>query len=289
MTHPISRRRFISICGMAGAFAAMPMGHVLAANTVPLHRWNGILMGAYVHLSITHPSKTRADEIFELCVNEIKRLENIFTLYDSHSEISKLNKNGKLENPSPDFIDLLNHAKESHRLTDGAFDITVKPLEEGSSTVPIGFEYLDYSKSEISFTKPDMQITLNGIAQGYITDRITELLKNLGLNNILVELGEKRSLGRHRIALPDHNIIIPLENLAMATSSAISPDTDKPHIYNPIIMGENIREKRIISVIAETATLADALSTGFILMTKEKTHKIAKLSPRIKHVYYDDA
>tara|TARA_B100001989_G_C24544331_1_gene469703 strand:+ start:1314 stop:2189 length:876 start_codon:yes stop_codon:yes gene_type:complete len=284
MTKPISRRRFISICGMAGLYSALPLSQALAFKETPLHHWSGILMGAEVSLSIAHPSKAKADEIFRTCVTEIQRLENILTLYDSHSEVSRLNKNGVLESPSRDFIDLLNQAKYCYELTDGAFDITAH--QSGS----YGFQYLDYSDKKIAFAKEHMKVTLNGIAQGYITDCITLLLKDLGLRNVLVELGEKRSLGRHpsdqpwRIALPDHDQIAELDDLALATSSSISPDTGKPHIIDPIKQ-RYIEEKRTISVVAKTATLADSLSTGFITMPKAQIDRIASSSNEIQGVY----
>ena len=40
-----------------------------------------------------------------------------------------------------------------------------------------------------------MSITLNGIAQGYITDKVTELLASFGISNTLVNMGEYRALG----------------------------------------------------------------------------------------------
>jgi hypothetical protein len=39
------------------------------------------------------------------------------------------------------------------------------------------------------------ELTLNGVAQGYITDRIAELLARRGYRNVLVDLGEVRALG----------------------------------------------------------------------------------------------
>ena len=76
----ITRRRFLSVCAVAGACSAIPFSTVLAS--VPLHYWRGILLGAEVSLTLAHPSKQKANKIFQHCVTEIKRLENIFTLYD---------------------------------------------------------------------------------------------------------------------------------------------------------------------------------------------------------------
>ena len=105
MSTPLTRRRFLSVCAVAGTLSALPLSNILAS--VPLNRWNGILLGANVSITLAHPDKKEADRLFGLCVTEIKRLENIFTLYDSYSELSRLNANGLLQNPSAAMIDVL--------------------------------------------------------------------------------------------------------------------------------------------------------------------------------------
>lgn len=47
----------------------------------------------------------------------------------------------------------------------------------------------------IEFERPGMQLTLNGIAQGFITDHISTRLKDAGYQHVLVELGETRAIG----------------------------------------------------------------------------------------------
>ena len=41
----------------------------------------------------------------------------------------------------------------------------------------------------IRYARPGMAVTLNGIAQGYITDRVTDLLRRGGLDRALVDMG----------------------------------------------------------------------------------------------------
>ena len=45
-------------------------------------------------------------------------------------------------------------------------------------------------------------LTLNGIAQGYMTDKVTEVLNAEGLRHVLAELGETRALGNHPSGMP---------------------------------------------------------------------------------------
>ena len=284
----MSRRRFLSVCAVAGTFAALPWANAVAA--APLHRWNGILLGAEVSLTLAHPNRSKAHQIFETCVREIKRLESIFTLYDSHSELSQLNKHGILRGPSSEMVDILEQSRLYNQITDGAFDVTVKPLEDGQSLDLVGMDKLHINQKEIHFEKLAMGVTLNGIAQGYITDRITELLKAEGLKNVLVELGEKRAIGPHpegrpwSLALQGKQNPISLTNRALATSARKNADTGKHHIFKPS-SGHYTEKHEVISVIADSATMADALSTGFMLLSEERIKRIQEQHPNVIKVY----
>ena len=57
-----------------------------------------------------------------------------------------------------------------------------------------------------------MSSTLNGIAQGYITDKISEHLINSDINNTLVQLGEYGVLAI--ILMEDHGVYYyPIQNI----------------------------------------------------------------------------
>ena len=49
----------------------------------------------------------------------------------------------------------------------------------------------------IALARPGMALTLNGIAQGFIADRVARLLQAEGLRGVLVDAGELRALGGH--------------------------------------------------------------------------------------------
>ena len=276
-----SRRRFLSLCAMSAALAATPWHSILASTAPPVHHWSGVLLGAHVHMSLAHHDKNQANALFQKCVAEIKRLEALFTLYDSHSALSRLNKDKVLPNPAHDFVAILHEAQTMHAMTSGAFDITVKSLEEGADFRPLRPDDLEVLPQKIILHNPSARLTLNGIAQGYITDRITGMLKAEGLQNVLVQLGEARAIGSHPSGRPWHMALRPSSNVfsnissdiveldgnALATSEAISPNTGQPHIYNPKT-GMAAQNHKHVSVIAQKASMADALSTAFMSMSK---------------------
>ena len=120
-----------------------------------------------------------------------------------------------------------------------------------------------------------MAVTLNGVAQGYITDRVADLLRGRGFENVLVELGEVRALGRcadlepWRAGIADPEdpsavlLELPLLDSALATSGSygtwLDPAHRHHHIFDPAT-GRSAHRQAMVSVTAPRAMVADALS-----------------------------
>ena len=125
----VSRRRML--CVTAAAFAApfMPR-HAIAAQreNLPIYAWRGIALGVPGRIEIGHPNPRRARTAVRHCVDEVRRLERIFSLYDPQSELSRLNRTGRLDQASLDLRHLLSESQRFGRITEGAFDVTVQPL-----------------------------------------------------------------------------------------------------------------------------------------------------------------
>ena len=133
----------------------------------------------------------------------------------------------------------------------------------------------------ISFAKPGMGITLNGIAQGYVTDRIAALLRRAGLRDVLVDIGEVMALGKTPDALPwnigiaaaDNQIVarLQLTDRALATSRPaaflLDPMNAVGHILDPKPKKQG-PVAQLVSVSAGSAALADGFSTAGCLMPK---------------------
>ena len=215
----LTRRRFIRITAATTAGALLPLAHAqTAAPAVKPTLWQGVALGSGAELRLYHPNPAVAQSLIKRSLDEVARLEKVFSLYRDDSQIQQLNRTGSLKNPSPDLLAVLSQSRYVHRLTQGAFDPTVQTLwhlyadwfsrHPNSQTPPphlaqavqhIGFQHVQFSSREVRFTRPKMGITLNGIAQGYITDRITTLLEKAGLVHALVDLGELHHLDpQHR-------------------------------------------------------------------------------------------
>lgn len=114
--------------------------------------------------------------------------------------------------------------------------------------------------------RPGMALTLNGIAQGFIADRVAALLAIHGLTRALIDTGEMVALpeGGWPVQLADSKEII-LQNRALATSSPLGmtfgADGVTSHILDPRTGRPAPLVWRSVTVSAPSATLADALST----------------------------
>ena len=303
----INRRKFLNITAMT---LAIPFcSNSLFANLQEKITWTGIALGADSNMTLFHKDKSYAKESLTICINEIKRLENIFSLFDNNSSISQLNKEGYILNPQKELVEVLNFANNISENTNGAFDVTVQPLwiihksyskhkniailndEIQKVKNLISYKNIEINENKIYFKKENMQITLNGIAQGYITDKITYILKERGFTNVLVNLGEFNSIGGYdenrdwNIATPYLNDIkyLKLNNNAIASSGGYGTRFDeKYHHLFDTKTGTSANYINSVTIKASNAMLADALSTAVFVMSEKQREKIKSRYPNIE-------
>lgn len=279
----LSRRRFIAI---SAAAAAMTADRALAA---PTRHWTGVALGARASITLAHPDAAR---IVAEVRQEIDRLEDIFSLYRTGSALVRLNRDGALDAPPLELVECLGIAGVAHAATGGAFDPTVQPLwavyarAHAAGNAPtaamlsdarhrVGLSRVAITPSRIAFARPGMALTLNGIAQGYIADRVAKLLQLQGLDHILIDTGEFRALGGMEDGRPwpvsvENMRTVGLRDRALATSAPLGTSFDQQgtvgHILDPGTGLPARASGRTVSVTAPTAALADALSTGLCLL-----------------------
>ncbi len=140
---------------------------------------------------------------------------------------------------------------------------------------------IDLGADQVRLT-PGGALTLNGIAQGAIADRIAELSRRRGFAAPLVDTGEMRLPGpvRRTLLLPD-GVPLALAGCAAATSvpGALRFASGAGHIIDPqrpvAGSGPRFEPWRSVTVIAPDATDADALSTAFALCPAERIGDLA--------------
>ncbi|WP_099824495.1 FAD:protein FMN transferase [Oceaniglobus indicus] len=275
-----TRRRFLAIS--AAAIAVPGMG-----RAQPIHVWQGTALGARATLRLAHPD---AAAIGARVGAEISRLEDIFSLYRPDSALSRLNRDGRLVAPPFELLECLSLAGSVHAASGGRFDPTVQPLWAGyadaSATGALpGTDTIDDARALADWggvtlgadaitLRPGMALTLNGIAQGFIADRIAAFLSAEGLSDILIDTGEFRALGsapggkswQVKLAAGGE---VALTARALATSAPLGTTFDEAaqvgHILDPRTGRPAQTPWREITVSADSAALADALSTAACL------------------------
>jgi thiamine biosynthesis lipoprotein len=290
MRDAITRRRAIRVLAAA---AGLPLLAAGVRATVPTGRffgWQGEVLGAASELTLWHWDEALARRAILKVRHEIERYERIFSLYRDDSAIVRLNRDGALVRPSPELVEVIDASQGLGVLSNGAFDITVQPLwrvyEEhfwSCSRVEsdIASRALDVARTRVDFRRLQpgtaridlalgMGVTLNGIAQGYVTDRIADLLRHEGFEQAMVDLGEFRALGKHpedrawRAGLRGGRTI-ELSNEALAVSGGygtiFEPSGRFHHIFDPA-SGASANALREVAVVAPRAMIADGLATA---------------------------
>jgi thiamine biosynthesis lipoprotein len=307
---PMTRRRFVSVLAAAAAVPLVPRG--LGSADPKTFTWEGVALGAHARLTLQHPDEAHAKAAIAACLTEVARLEAIFSLHQVDSALSRLNRLGRIDAAPTELRELVAEALALSRLSHGAFDVTIQPLwrlyaehfespgasQEGPSRRAIAdtLRLVDWRKVEIDgamirLGQFGMAVTLNGIAQGYITDRVGALLRQRGFEHVLVNMGEDLALNPKwdgsswtiGIADPDEPSAtltkLSLDRGAVATSGGYGYRFDRAgrftHILDPKT-GEPARRWASVTVIADGATLADGLSTALSAAPAEMASTILR-------------
>ena len=255
-------------------------------------------------MSLTAYGENR-DGALEEAIAEIQRLDDLLSIGNENSDISRLNreKNAVL---SPDTWSLLSQALDLARDTQGVFDPTVFPLvklwgfydkdyhvpsrQELSQALAL-VDYREVSLSQDSYGASlgkGQQIDLGGIGKGFASQRVTELLRDAGVTSAMVSLGGNiQCLG----AKPDGSpwnigirdpfgeelyATVRVTDKAVITSGGYERYFEDPethniyrHILDPRTGFPAEKGLSSVSIVTSDGTLGDGLSTALYIMGLE--------------------
>lgn len=320
MSFTFTRRRVITI--MAAAAGLPLLLHARGAQA-RLVRWEGTALGAPASIALYHTDEAAARAAIAAGVAELERLEKVFSLYRADSALARLNAEGGLTGAPSELLDLVGQARGWAALSDGAFDPTVQPLwqlyfshftgaepaasgpsdeaiEAARALVDWRAVEVDAASSSIRLGRPGMGLTLNGIAQGYITDRVCDVLRAQGLDRMLVDMGEPRALSAHpdgsawRIGVahpaePAKSVTtLEVVDKGVSTSggygTTFDPEGRFTHLLDPRT-GRTAPARSGVTVVADTAAKADALSTALAVAPVERRQAIVTAAGGVKALF----
>lgn len=309
MTVKITRRRLISV---AAAAAGLPLILKAGGAQARLITWEGTSLGAPSSIKLVAADEAKARAAIAAALAEMERLEQVFSVYRADSAISTLNRDGKLENAPADFVALLSKSLELARVSGGAYDPTIQPVwqtyfrhftaaapaaagpaqrELDAALALVGWQGVDVSGATVSFAKPGMAVTLNSGAQGYITDKVTDVLRGHGFDRMLVDMGEPRALSTKpdgsawRIGIanpadPSKAVTeIDVVDKAISTSGGYGTLFDDAGRFTHLIdprTGRTAPALLGVSVVADTATRADGLSTALLMTAPDRQQDVLR-------------
>ena len=295
-----SRRQVLQIIGVSAAVGAAWKLGITARDKLVEVSESRVLMGTVVNLTVIGKNKNEANTAVTASLNHMTHLESILSRHMPDSDLSRLNRNGNLAHASQPLLDVIAQAAQISDISNGAFDITVKPLldlyqdyQKQDALPPatavaaarqlVNYQNIHINGQTITFAQPGMSITLDGIGKGYVVDEGTAVLHQHGFTNVMVEAGgdlmasgEKDAAQPWRIGVqsprPQAETVLAkfnLSNQAAATSGdymqPFTADLSQHHIIDPRT-GYSAPELASVTVTAPSVMLADGLATAVTVL-----------------------
>lgn len=286
------------------------------------------LMGNLFDFAVVCESQSIGAAQIEEGINEIKRIENLFTTF---SDTSLTNEVNRMAGISPvevtgEFFDLVSRAQKISELTHGYFDLSYGSVdtnfwnfnqkmdklpdkhEARKSVALINYRniILDEKNKTVFLRKKGMRIGFGGIGKGYAADCATRVMKESGVESGIVNAsGDLNAWGFQEdgalwtIGIADPNLrntcfsTLNITNKSIATSGNYEKFVmiDKQlysHTINPQT-GYPIRGIKSVTVITSNAELADAMATPISIMGVSEGLNFINQINGIECILVDDA
>ncbi|MBX3178175.1 MAG: FAD:protein FMN transferase [Candidatus Hydrogenedentes bacterium] len=237
------------------------------------------------------------------------------------SKVNRLAAEGPVE-VHPDLLELLRASKAAWDDTGGVFDVTVGPLldlwgvyrkqehipgdaeiQEALKRVGLDKVEIDYDKRTVRFTVPGLRLDFGGIGKGYALDVAAQTLKNAGIECALLSGGDSTyvALGappgtagwpivvdKIYEGAEDYVDRVDIRDASFSTSSGEGRQFEKDgkrftHIYDPRT-GQAVDATLGAMVIAPNGTVADALSTAFLIMSEDEIRAYCGKHPDVRAI-----
>ena len=268
----------------------------------------------------------RADQLLEQCFVMCRSYDEMFSRTREGSDVWRINHSGGVPvKVSDDTLSVIRTALEYSRLSDGMLDITIAPVKdlwdftpEGTHSLPSegsmkeALSHVDYhniivENDTVTLSDPESALDLGCIAKGYIADRLKEYLVGEGVTSAILNLGgnvltigSKPSgdpfvLGiRHPFADSNDSIAaIRTSDHSLVSSGVyeryfVSGGTRYHHLLNPHTGMPQDNHLLSVTILSDSSTAGDALSTVCFLLGPEKGMELIETLPDTEAVFITD-
>lgn len=288
--------------GFIGLLAALTLVGCAAPSdsAEPVQR-RFFAMDTEMNLSIYADSKAAAEDVLDKAEAEVNRLDALLSRQDQNSAIAAVNAScGAEVAVDAETMGLLKTAAGYSEMTDGAFSITVAPIMDAwnftgdNPRIPardeldtllekVGDGRIAFGSSTVTLEE-GMAVDLGGIAKGYASDCLAALLDEAGISSAIVNLGgntyvhgTKPDGSLWRVAVVDPNDtaaylgVLSLSDRFIITSGGYQRYFEQDgvtyyHIIDPKDGDVARSGLTSVTVVCESGTMGDALSTALFVM-----------------------
>ena len=283
---------------------------------------DGVMLGTTLHV-VADVRDVTPQELYAAVMALDREAKASMSIFDEGSLLSRLNRN------ETDTVDRhiafnLHLADSIGALSDGRYDVTVKPLVEAwgfagkqaaahpnidSILTFVGRDKVRIEGNRLVKSDPRVQLDFNSVAKGYTVDLLAALVEGFGAGNYIVDIGgEVRCRGVNRQGNPwrigvetpfDGNMSdgeylqrrIRLTEGGLATSGNYrryyldASGNKVAHTLDPRTGRSVVSRLLSVTVVAPTCAEADALGTMFLAMGADDALEAVGRMPDIK-VYF---
>lgn len=294
-----------------------------------MHVINRTFSGMNTRFDLILPGidEDEGDYILELIQKEVWRLEQKLSLFIADSEISHINSaafNSQIK-IDDELVYILKHCIIYNQQTEGAFDVTMRPLmdfwknhepnpenEEQALKIRkvIGSDkiLLNQKNKTVRFSTPNVMIDLGAFGKGYALQKAKLLLKERNISSAFISFGGSTimGVGNHpygngwKAGLSDffdfnaNLYTFELHDQVLSVSgnnrtALMRKETLKGHIINPYT-AMPVEGMAAVASVSSSALDAEALSTSLFLVNEEQCQRIVEKFPSTTSVFvkYDD-
>jgi thiamine biosynthesis lipoprotein len=277
----------------------------MAQESLDRYQYSKPAMGTTFTLIFYAPSKSQAEQVSAQAFGRIEELNHIFSDYLEQSEISQLSKKAGQKVPvSEELWYLIRLSKQISKDSDGAFDVTIGPLSRlwrrairqqefpDSGRISEARKLVNYkwiklypASQKVKLKKAGMALDFGGIAKGYAIDEAFRILSSSGIKSVLVDGGGDLYIS----ASPPDGSSWDIRNhrgepMKPEPPVAIASSGDQyrylswmgkrfSHIVDPV-KGVGLENSKVITVMAPSATIADALASALSVLPASDHEKL---------------
>lgn len=291
-----------------------------------IHKRKLWMLGSPYEVTVVARDTLQGNLYIDMAIAETKRIENQISDWIPTTPISAINKNAGIKPVKVDdeVFGLVERALKISQLTEGAFDISYASMDriwkfDGSmkemptpeaikkSVAKIGYKkvLLDPKEKTIFLKEEGMKLGLGGIGQGYIADKVKELLFSKGCTSGIINVsGDINAWGKQPDGKPwSVGIVNPMnKNKVFATFPLEDSSVETSGSYEKYVTFNGKRYSHIIdprtgypatgivsvSVFAKQTEVADALATGIFVLGVEVGLDLANQIKGIGCIIVDD-